>query len=153
MHTRTKRKQKPLASTFRYTLPQDIFAVKKAAFSAALCDLYKAARRGTLHLVSGDAIHLLAVRNCQQFEQHPLGGLRGTNDPRLFREVFIPTYNRAAEAMRRLLSTSDEAKQFLDAQGTLEAIVTYLYHYTERLSTDTIEAAYMGYVFDLPPLS
>ncbi len=148
MHTRTKKKQKLLASSRRYTLPQDAQAVKKAAFSCALCDAYKAYR--IYHkLADEQAIQILALKRMNEHEQAVVDGVRGTNDPRMFKELFLPTYHRAAAAMVRLLK-QEGATACLDGLSG-DALPTFLYRYTED-HNDLVEAAYVGYNFDVTAL-
>ncbi len=149
MHTRTKKKQKKLGHVQLYPLPQEAPLVKEVAFVQAVTDCYKAHLDG---LLTSDAttVQVEALRRCNEYQSARSGGRSGTNDPRMFKEIFLPTYTRAHAAMVRL-------QRIPDAAGGLRALddvalATYLHHYTAE-HPEMVEAAYVGYAFDLAPFS
>src|SRR6266704_2578001 len=149
MHTRTKRKQKKLGHVLLYDLPQDVPLVKEVAFVQAVTDCYKAHLAGKL-TSDATAVQVAADLRCNEYQSARSGGRSGTNDPRMFKEIFTATYARAHAAMVRL-------QRIPDAAGCLRtlddvALATYLHHYT-ALHPEIVEAAYTGVAFDLAPLS
>src|SRR6266702_3501382 len=99
MHTRTKRRQKKLGHVLLYPLPEAIASVKQLSFSAGLMDDVNATRKreGTYDATT---VQVAALNQCAQFQTHHMDGKTGTNNPRLFKELFIPTYTHGREAWR-----------------------------------------------------
>jgi len=100
MHTRTKKKQKKLGHVLLYPLPQEANLVKEVAFVQAVTDCYKAHLAGKL-TSDATAVQVEALRRCNEYQSARSGGRSGTNDPRMFKEIFLPTYTRAHAAMIR----------------------------------------------------
>ena len=149
MHTRTKRKQKKLGHVLLYDLPQDVPLVKEVAFVQAVTDCYKAHLAGKL-TSDATAVQVEALKRCNEYQSARSGGKSGTNDPKLFKAIFTATYARAHAAMVRLQRIPDAASALRTLSDV--ALATYLHHYTAEHS-DLVEAAYIGYVFDLAPFS
>jgi hypothetical protein len=148
MHTRTKRKQNRPRKPLLYTLPEDTPLVKEVAFVEGIANCYQAHVRGKLPDVP--AVQDEARVRCNKYQSAHSGGRTGTNDPRGFKEIFLPTYTHAHAAMIRLLRLPDAADALRALDDT--ALVAYLHHYTAEHS-DLVEAAYVGYAFDLAPMA
>lgn len=147
MHTRTKRKLQPV---YLFPLPEGILEVKIYAFEQGLKDAV--AMCASHKLASPEqAIQVRALGRLDDVFSQPVHGKRITNDRALFKELFLRTYNHAAAAMFRLLKNREGSSHLLDTVQDSRQ-VAYLHQYTmEHL--DFVEHAYMGYAFDLAPLS
>src|SRR6266702_7857612 len=150
MHTRTKRRQKKLGHVLLYPLPEAIAAVKQLAVSAGLRDAVTATRKreGTYDATT---VQVAALNQCAQFQTHHMDGKTGTNNPRLFKELFIPTYTHGREALARVLTTADTAL-LNGLPRDLTQLATYFYTYASS-HPEIVEAAFVGYAFDLPELA
>ena len=149
MHTRTKRKQKRLQHVLLYPLPEAIAAVKQLAFSAGLMDAVTAMRCGE-GTYDATTVQVAALNQCAQFQTHHMDGKTGTNNPRLFKELFIPTYTHGREALARVLTTADTAL-LNGLPRDLTQLATYFYTYAQA-HTDLVENAFVGYALTLAPL-
>ncbi len=147
MHTRQKKKQKRLGHVLLYPLPQEAPLVKEVAFVQAVTDCYKAHLAGKL-TSDATAVQVAALRRCNEYQSARSGGKFGTNDPRMFKEIFLPTYTRAHAAMIRFQRIPDAASGLRTLDDV--ALATYLHHYT-ALHPEIVEAAYTGVAFDLAP--
>ncbi len=149
MHTRTKKKQKKLGHVLLYPLPQEANLVKEVAFVQAVTDCYKAHLAGKL-TSDATAVQVEALKRCNEYQSARSAGRSGTNDPKLFKEIFLPTYTRAHAAMIRFQRIPDAASGLRTLDDV--ALATYLHHYT-ALHPEIVEAAYTGVAFDLAPFS
>ncbi len=149
MHTRQKKKQKRLGHVLLYPLPQEVNLVKEVAFVQAITDCYKAHLTGKL-TSDATAVQVAADLRCNEYQSARSGGKSGTNDPRMFKEIFTSVYTRAHAAMVRLQRIPDAASGLRTLDDV--ALATYLHHYT-ALHPEIVEAAYVGYAFDLAPFS
>jgi len=150
MHTRTKRRQKKLGHVLLYPLPEAIAAVKQLAFSAGLMDAVTATRKGE-GTYDATTVQVAALNQCAQFQTHHMDGKTGTNNPRLFKELFIPTYTHGREALARVLTTADAALLH-GLPRDLTQLATYFYTYAQA-HTDLVENAFVGYALTLAPFS
>lgn len=143
MHTRTKRKQHRAPRALLYPLPEAESAVKSLAFSQGLIDAVQATRKGA-RPADATVVAVAAQSRCHEYQAHHLDGKAGTNDPRLFQELFLPTYTRAREAMAR------QVGRLPPLPTDVTRLATYFYAYVEA-HPEIVESAYVGDAFDLPP--
>jgi hypothetical protein len=149
MHTRTKKKVKRPQHVLLYPLPEAESDVKKLAFSAGCMDEVLAMRKGGS---AGDAtaVQVAALNQCARFQSHHFEGKSGTNDPRGFKELFIPTYIHGRESLARLLKTADSVL-LARLPRDLTELATYFHTYASA-HPEIVEASFVGYAFDLDPL-